>query len=49
MTKSNWYVVIPERVANACLVFVKDDVVVVVWEEISFSSPVQIDVGLING
>ena len=39
---------IPERVANACLVFDKDDVVVVAWEVSSFSSPVQIDVGWVE-
>ena len=39
---------IPEREANACLVFVKDDVVVEAWEVSSFSSPVQFDVGWVE-
>ena len=39
---------IPERVANACLVFDRDDVVVVAGEGYSFSSPVQIDVGWVE-
>ena len=41
MTKSNWYVVIPESVENTRLVFGRSDVVVAVCEGSSFSSPLQ--------
>ena len=44
MTKSNWYVVIPESVENTRLVFGRSDVVgmvVAVCEGSSFSSPFQ--------